>query len=40
MLFSYAALNAYLLLKIRPLPICFIPRFANVDERELDRLAA
>jgi hypothetical protein len=37
---AYAALNTYLLLKIRPLPISFIPSYSQVEEDELEAIAA
>jgi hypothetical protein len=39
MLLGYVALNTYLLLKISPLPISFIPRYvADDDEGDYDRV--
>lgn len=43
MLFGYAALNTYLLFKINPLPISFLPRLGTDgegDETQISRLAA
>ncbi|HUF53413.1 MAG TPA: hypothetical protein VMR52_06540 [Dehalococcoidia bacterium] len=46
LLLGYAALNTYLLLKVNPLPISFMPRFAadgdnsGDQERVPTRLAA
>jgi len=40
MLLGYAALNTYLLMKIRPVPISFMPLHAETDERVSERLAA
>lgn len=41
MLLGYAALNTYLLLKVNPVPISFIPRFAaDDDEGDYERAPA
>ncbi len=45
LLLGYAALNTYLLLKVNPLPISFLPRYARDDDagdydRAPTRLAA